>query len=191
MTLCTRFLYARKAIHRQHSNLHDTASHSRNHSEFRRAEGRSRSGAASLYLAVLTVGGYRITTQGRAQEQHLGKMGAQYNAAARRPTKKLKQCGCGEGRINCGPGWSLGRGSCLRATNASQGMKHIIEQRRSERVTGWLLVPLHSDFDWLNVESKGQISSGRCLGSTSTSMLRGILGCLLMNPARSSVSTIW
>ena len=53
------------------------------------------------------------------------------------------------------------------------------------------LVPLHSDFDWLNVESKGQISSGRCLGSTSTSMLRGILGCLLMNPARSSVSTIW
>ncbi len=54
-----------------------------------------------------------------------------------------------------------------------------------------LLVPLHSDFDWLNVESKGQISSGRCLGSTSTSMLRGILGCLLMNPARSSVSTIW
>jgi len=34
-------------------------------------------------------------------------------------------------------------------------------------------------------------SSGSCLGSTSTSMLRGVRGCLLMKPARSSVSTIW
>ena len=50
------------------------------------------------------------------------------------------------------------------------------------------LVPLHSDFDQLN---GGQSSSGRCLGSTSSSMLRATLGCFLMKPARSSVSTIW
>jgi hypothetical protein len=43
---------------------------------------------------------------------------------------------------------------------------------------------LHSGFDWL-------VLSGSCLGSTSSSMLRAVLGCLLMNPCRSSVSTIW
>jgi len=52
----------------------------------------------------------------------------------------------------------------------------------------WALVPLHSDFDRSNWV---QSNSGRCFGSTSTSMLRATLGCLLMNPARSSVSTIW
>jgi Barrel-sandwich domain of CusB or HlyD membrane-fusion len=49
-----------------------------------------------------------------------------------------------------------------------------------------LLVPRHGDFDWL-----GQSNSGRCLGSTSSSMLRGVLGCLLMKLARSRVNTIW
>jgi len=49
------------------------------------------------------------------------------------------------------------------------------------------LVALHSDFDGLGV----QISSGRSFESTRTSMLRGVLGCLVMRPARSSVSTIW
>jgi hypothetical protein len=50
------------------------------------------------------------------------------------------------------------------------------------------LVPPHSGFDRLD---RGQSSSGRCCGSTSSSMLRAVLGCLLMNPARSSVNTIW
>lgn len=50
------------------------------------------------------------------------------------------------------------------------------------------LVPPHSGFDRLH---RGQSSSGRCCGSTSSSMLRAVLGCLLMNPARSSVNTIW
>jgi hypothetical protein len=50
------------------------------------------------------------------------------------------------------------------------------------------LVPRHSDFDRLN---PGQSSSGRCFGSKSTSMLRATLGCLLIKPARSSVTTIW
>src|SRR3954451_21790073 len=50
------------------------------------------------------------------------------------------------------------------------------------------LVALHSDFDRLN---RDQSSSGRRFGSTSNSMLRGVLGLRLMNPARSSVSTIW
>jgi len=38
---------------------------------------------------------------------------------------------------------------------------------------------------------QGQSSSGKLFGSTSSSMLRGVLGCLLMNPPRSSISTIW
>ena len=50
------------------------------------------------------------------------------------------------------------------------------------------LVPLHSDFDRLN---RGQSSSGRCFGSTSSSMLRATFGCLRMKPARSRVNTIW
>ena len=36
------------------------------------------------------------------------------------------------------------------------------------------LVPLHSDFDMSNWD---QSNSGRCFGSTSTSMLRASLGC--------------
>jgi len=52
-----------------------------------------------------------------------------------------------------------------------------------------VLVVLHSGSDGLG--SGGQISSGRSFGSTRTSMLRGVLGCRLMRPARSSVSTIW
>jgi hypothetical protein len=52
------------------------------------------------------------------------------------------------------------------------------------------LVPLHSGFDRLEPRDD-QSSSGSCLGSTSSSMLRAVRGCLLMNPARSSVSTIW
>ena len=50
------------------------------------------------------------------------------------------------------------------------------------------LVPLHRGSDRLNVVHR---RSGRCSGSTSNSMLRAILGFLLMNPARSSVNTIW
>jgi site-specific recombinase XerD len=50
------------------------------------------------------------------------------------------------------------------------------------------LVPRHNDFDWLG---PGQSSSGRHRGSTSSSMLRAVLGLRLMTPARSSVSTIW
>src|SRR5437867_10144371 len=50
------------------------------------------------------------------------------------------------------------------------------------------LVPRHGDFDRL---VQGQSSSGKPFGSTSSSMLRGVLGFLLMNPPRSSVSTIW
>lgn len=50
------------------------------------------------------------------------------------------------------------------------------------------LVPRHSDFDWLHA---GHNSSGNWRGSTRSSMLRATPGCLLMNPARSSVSTIW
>jgi len=50
------------------------------------------------------------------------------------------------------------------------------------------LVPLHSDFDRLN---PGQSSSGRDFGSTRSSILRATLGCLLMKPCRSSISTIW
>ena len=51
-----------------------------------------------------------------------------------------------------------------------------------------LLVALHSDYDRLD---PGQSSSGSCFGSTSSSMLRAALGCRLMKPARSSVTTIW
>lgn len=50
------------------------------------------------------------------------------------------------------------------------------------------LVPLHRGFDRLSVVHR---RSGRCSGSTINSMLRAILGFLLMNPARSSVNTIW
>jgi transcriptional regulator with GAF, ATPase, and Fis domain len=50
------------------------------------------------------------------------------------------------------------------------------------------LVALHRDFDWFGL---GQSSSGSWAGSTRSSMLRGVLGCLLMKPSRSSVSTIW
>src|SRR5262245_44268547 len=50
------------------------------------------------------------------------------------------------------------------------------------------LVPLHRDFDRLDCDYS---SSGRYFESTSTSMLRAVLGCLLMKPARSSVNTIW
>ena len=50
------------------------------------------------------------------------------------------------------------------------------------------LVALHSDFDRLK---PAQSSSGRSCGSTSSSMLRAVLGCLLMKPCRSSISTIW
>ena len=51
-----------------------------------------------------------------------------------------------------------------------------------------MLVPRHSDFDGLDAAHS---SSGRTFGSTRNSMLRATLGCLLMKPARSSVSTIW
>ena len=51
-----------------------------------------------------------------------------------------------------------------------------------------VLVPLHRGSDRLNVVHR---RSGRCSGSTSNLMLRAILGFLLMNPARSSVNTIW
>ena len=50
------------------------------------------------------------------------------------------------------------------------------------------LVPRHSDLDRL---VPGQSNSGSCVGSTSSSMLRAVLGCRLMKPACSSVSTIW
>src|SRR6202035_555546 len=50
------------------------------------------------------------------------------------------------------------------------------------------LVPRRSDFDRLRSD---QSSSGSWAGSTSTSMLRGVRGCLRMNPALSSVTTIW
>jgi hypothetical protein len=49
------------------------------------------------------------------------------------------------------------------------------------------LVALHGDFDRLSLD---QSRSGSWVGSTSSSMLRGVLGCLRMKPARSSVSTI-
>jgi hypothetical protein len=50
-----------------------------------------------------------------------------------------------------------------------------------------MLVALHGDFDRLSVD---QSRSGSWVGSTSSLMLRGVLGCLRMKPARSSVSTI-
>ena len=73
-----------------------------------------------------------------------------------------------------------------RGTNVffiSSGAVEVILPEENMR-----LVPRHSDYDSLK---PGQISSGRCFGSTSTSMLRATLGCLLMKPARSSVNTIW
>ena len=51
------------------------------------------------------------------------------------------------------------------------------------------LVPLHSGFDRL--EFGDQSSSGNCLGSTSSSMLRAVLGRLRMKPIRSGFSSIW
>ena len=51
-----------------------------------------------------------------------------------------------------------------------------------------VLVPPHRGFDRLSVVHR---RSGRCSGSTSNSILRAILGFLLMNPSRSSVNTIW
>src|ERR1019366_1062457 len=50
------------------------------------------------------------------------------------------------------------------------------------------LVPLHRGFDWLSVVHR---RTGRCSGSTSISILRATPRCRRMNPARSSVSTIW
>ena len=60
--------------------------------------------------------------------------------------------------------------------------------RSRARIAALVLVPLHRGFDRLSVVHR---RSGRCSGSTSNSMLRAILGFLLMNPARSSVNTIW
>ena len=62
----------------------------------------------------------------------------------------------------------------------------IIESAIARGLLAAELVPRHGDFGRL-----GQSNSGRCLASTSSSMLRGILGCLLMKPARSRVNTIW
>jgi hypothetical protein len=62
--------------------------------------------------------------------------------------------------------------------------KHARSMRKLQKT----LVPLHGDFDRLDC---GHSNSGRFVGSTSTSMLRATLGCRLMKPARSSVSTIW
>ena len=50
------------------------------------------------------------------------------------------------------------------------------------------LVPRHIGFDWLR---QGQRRTGRFSGSTIISMLRATPRCRRMNPARSSVSTIW
>ena len=79
-----------------------------------------------------------------------------------------------------------------RPQDAASGCRAGATRRRRMKVAQpwWrgACYPLHSDFDWLD---PGQSSSGSCCGSTSTSMLRATLGCLLMKPARSSVSTIW
>ena len=64
----------------------------------------------------------------------------------------------------------------------------IPASQKTRRPRSFRLVPLHRGSDRLNVVHR---RSGRCSGSTSNSMLRAILGFLLMNPARSSVNTIW
>ena len=71
---------------------------------------------------------------------------------------------------------SLARGRFYTAWTHS-GYSHL--SNHAERPHH--LVARHSDFDRL---VWGQGSSGKYLGSTSTSMLRGVLGCLLMNPPR-------
>ena len=85
-------------------------------------------------------------------------------------------------------------------TYSGKGSKKLIDviEKNKTEVEGLLraingfvsyyLVPLHRGSDRLNVVHR---RSGRCSGSTSNSMLRAILGFLLMNPARSSVNTIW
>jgi len=51
-----------------------------------------------------------------------------------------------------------------------------------------LLVPRHSDYDWL---IPSQFRMGRSLGATRIWMLRATPGCRRMRPFRSSVTIIW
>ena len=83
----------------------------------------------------------------------------------------------------------LKRDGRLTALDADEVVAQAAESLAGLRLRANLeSVPQHGDFDRLDC---GHSNSGRCVGSTSTSMLRATLGCRLMNPARSSVSTIW
>jgi len=75
----------------------------------------------------------------------------------------------------------------MQFADAALNVAILLRKKNWENPDLTQLVALHSDFDGLGV----QISSGRSFESTRTSMLRGVLGCLVMRPARSSVSTIW
>jgi len=68
---------------------------------------------------------------------------------------------------------------------------HAFNHRDVEGICGMIrtvgaLVALHSDYDGLD-----QRRTGKRSGATSTSMLRAAPGWRRINPARSSVSTIW